>query len=171
MELRKCWINTNAYNPFVPVLAVTSFPSPAGWHIAYPSSSLLENWPWRHSAKMFARNESRTGEFCEVEIGGNHDTMITNDLFFEFMLDLLDMQNTVFCSSGYEPFRLWGPLRTFERLLLREYVKDNNKVMNSATILNEFTFIFHHEFNSRSQTRACGARLAAKLCEFAELLE
>jgi len=55
---------------------------------------------------MFARNESRTGEFCEVEIGGNHDTMITNDLFFEFMLDLLDMQNTVFCSSGYEPFRL-----------------------------------------------------------------
>jgi hypothetical protein len=43
--------------------------------------------------------------------------------------------------------------------------------MNSATILNEFTFIFYNEFNSRSQAQACGARLAAKLCEFAEPME
>jgi hypothetical protein len=54
---------------------------------------------------MFARNESRTGEFYEVETGGNHDT-ITNDLMFEFMMDRLGMENTVFCSSGFEPFRL-----------------------------------------------------------------
>jgi hypothetical protein len=43
--------------------------------------------------------------------------------------------------------------------------------MNSATILKEFTFIFHREFNSRSQAQACGAGLDAKLCEFAEPLE
>ena len=91
---------------------------------------------------MFSRNESITGEFFEVETGGNHDTTITNDLMFEFMMDHLDMQNTVFCSSGSQPCRLWEPLPTFERRLLREYVKDNKKVMNSATILNEFTFIF-----------------------------
>jgi len=172
MELRKCWINTNGCNPFVPVLAVTSFPSPASWLIAcYLSSSLLENWPWRHSTIMFARNESRTGELYEVETGGNHDTTITNDLMFEFMMDRLGMENTVCCSSGFEPFRLWEPLPTFERRLLRECVKDNKKGMNSATILNEFTFIFHREFNSRSQAQAYGARLAAKLCEFAEPLK
>jgi hypothetical protein len=55
---------------------------------------------------MFAGNESRTGEFYEVETGGNHDTTITNDFMFEFMMDHLDMQNTVFCSIGSEPFRL-----------------------------------------------------------------
>jgi len=32
--------------------------------------------------------------FYEVETGGNHDTTITNDLMFEFMMDRLGMQNT-----------------------------------------------------------------------------
>ena len=68
---------------------------------------------------MFARNESRTGEFYEVETGGNHDTTITNDLMFEFMMFRLDMQNTVSCSSGSESFRLCELLRSFERPLLR----------------------------------------------------
>jgi hypothetical protein len=47
---------------------------------------------------MFTRNESRTGEFYEVETRGNHDTTIADDLMFEFMMDRLDMQNTVFAA-------------------------------------------------------------------------
>jgi len=50
---------------------------------------------------MFARNESRTGEFYEVETGGNHDTTITNDLMFEFMMDRLICK--IQCSAAVVP--------------------------------------------------------------------
>ena len=57
---------------------------------------------------MFARNESRTGEFYDVETGVNHDRTITNDLMFEFVMDLLDMQNCVL----QQWFRNFSTVRT-----------------------------------------------------------
>jgi hypothetical protein len=79
---------------------------------------------------------------------------------FEFLMDRLDMQNTVFCSSGSEPFRLWEPVRTFERRLWREYVKDNEK---SYELSNHFKWV-HIYFSSRIKQQKPSASLWSKTC-------
>ena len=61
---------------------------------------------------MCARNESRTGDFCEIETGGNEDTTVTSDVMFGFMLGLLHVQNT-FCRSGAEPVQYVDPFITY----------------------------------------------------------
>lgn len=135
-----CWCidHKNGYKRFLPFVAVTSFPSPAccllsllaelvtlgklttaTQHDNVPSKWkqnwwVLRNWNWRKS-----------------------DTTMTNDVMFRLMMDRLDMQNTVFCSSGSEPFRQWEPFRTFERCLLRRYVTTKR----SYKLSNHFKWI------------------------------